>query len=163
MYKFDEKYVKVSSYDIYLALDYIEKNNIEDEKIKDKIDQYTNELVDAEYVKVEECNPMLVYILEMYKSELNLQMIQNSILWSIVNIKNDKKFELEFLYKTVMLEKLKTKKWTDELENQLILKLLKDNLDLYEYIIYTQSINDYMEDNAIKGKCKQKLKNHLKK
>ncbi len=155
------QYVYISSYDILKALDYFEKNNIEDTILKKHLEECSDEFNNKEYVKLKNNDPIIRFILDMYKSELNLQMIQNSLLWSIVNIKNDKKFELELLYKTVMLEKLEAKIWNCEVENQLILKLLKDNQELYQYIIFTQNIDGYMEDVKCKEQIQQKLTKNL--
>ncbi|MCI8778881.1 MAG: hypothetical protein HFI87_07010 [Bacilli bacterium] len=99
------------------------------------------------------------YVLEAYKKKLNLQMFQNSLLWSIVNIENLKKAELELLYKKVMVVKFEDIDSFDEKkENQVLLKLLENNRGLYEYIIYTQNLDDYMKDNDCRYKVKHLLK-----
>lgn len=176
MYQLDDNFVKVSSYDFYLALEYIARNDI---KISEKIyNRYIDQLVTQNCIKIQSdyklfnfesseriIQPIEVinYILEAYKSELNLQMIQNSILWSIINIENDKKCELELLYKNVIATKFKIINiWDDKKENQLILKLLKDNQELYEYIIFTQNMDEYIEDIECKEQIEQKLTKHLK-
>ena len=43
-------------------------------------------------------------------------------------------------------------------ENQVLLKLLENNRGLYEYIIYTQNLDDYMKDNDCRYKVKHLLK-----
>ncbi|MCI9433980.1 MAG: hypothetical protein HFI86_01720 [Bacilli bacterium] len=43
-------------------------------------------------------------------------------------------------------------------ENQVILKLLENNRNLYEYIIYTQDIDGYMKDTDCRYKVKHLLK-----
>ena len=99
----------------------------------------------------------------VYKSELNLQMIQNSLFWAIINIDTSKKFKLEFLYKVFISKKLKMLNiWDDKLENDVLLDLLKDNCELYSYIIFTQNIDDYMEDVECKEQIEQKLAKYLK-
>ncbi len=48
-------------------------------------------------------------------------------------------------------------------KNNLIGELLKNNKELYRYIIYTQSMDTLVEDSYCKEQVGQKLKIHLKK
>ncbi len=165
MYQLDNNYVNVSVYDIYLALEYFEKNNIEDTILKKHLEQCIDEFEfnECEYVKIKNNEPIIRFILDVYKSELNLQMIQNSLFWAIINIDTSKKFKLEFLYKVFISKKLKMLNiWDDKLENDVLLDLLKDNCELYSYIIFTQNIDDYMEDVECKEQIEQKLAKYLK-
>lgn len=149
MYKLNDNYVKVSAYDIYLALGYCEKNNIIDNQLNKLLDDCSSKLASKEYIKLKNDNPIIDYILKMYKDELDLQMIQNSMLWSLINIENIKKAELEFLYKVVIYERLKCgESWSIDKEHDVILKFLENNEDLYQYIIFTQSIDGYISKNG---------------
>lgn len=157
MYKLSNNFVKINSYDFYLAAEYINSNKIlySDETHNNYLEQLEKQGFISEKKNVF----LAYYVLEAYKNELNLQMIQNSILWSIVNIENLKKAELEFLYKQVMAVKFDNMTSFDEKkENKMLLKLLENNRDLYEYIIYTQDIDGYMNDTD----CRYKVKNLLK-
>lgn len=157
MYKLSNNFVKINSYDFYLAVEYINSNKTlySDETHNNYLEQLEKQGFISEKKNVF----LAYYVLEAYKNELNLQMLQNSILWSIVNVENLKKAELEFLYKQVMAVKFDNMTSFDEKkENQVILKLLENNRDLYEYIIYTQDIDGYMND----ADCRYKVKHLLK-
>lgn len=157
MYKLSNNFVKINSYDFYLAVEYINSNKTlySDETHNNYLEQLEKQGFISEKKNVF----LAYYVLEAYKSELNLQMLQNSILWSIVNIENLKKAELELLYKQVMAVKFDNMTSFDEKkENQVILKLLENNRDLYEYIIYTQDIDGYMNDTDCRYKVKHLLK-----
>lgn len=166
MYRLNDKFVNISAYDVYLAHKYITKNqNIVDfDQISKRIELYMRDLnvSNKKSIQINQNDPIVDYILKMYQSELDLQMIQNSIMWSMVNIKNTEKFELEYLYKTVMAQKLKAgASWTHEKENNLIVELLKNINGLYDYIIYTQSMDIYTENAELKLGLQKKLERHL--
>ena len=103
MYKLSNNFVKINSYDFYLALESINSNKTlySDETHNNYVEQIEKNGFISEKKDVF----LAYYVLEAYKRELNLQMLQNSILWSIVNIENSKKAELELLYKQVMAVK----------------------------------------------------------
>lgn len=157
MYKLNNNFVRISSYDFYLAVEYLDSNKIS--YSEETHNNYIEQLEKQDFISEKKNVFLAYYVLEAYKKELNLQMIQNSILWSIVNIENLKKVELEFLYKQVMAVKFENMTSFDEKkENQVLLKLLENNRELYEYIVYTQDIDGYMNDTD----CRYKIKHLLK-
>lgn len=157
MYKLSNNFVKINSYDFYLAIEYINSNKVL--YSEETHDNYVGQLEKQGFISEKKNVFLAYYVLEAYKSELNLQMIQNSILWSIVNSENLKKDELEFLYKRVMAVKFENMdSFVEEKENQVLLKLLENNRELYEYIIYTQDIDGYMNDTDCRYKVKHLLK-----
>lgn len=159
MYKLNNDYVKVSSYDFYLAFEYLDNNDIA--YSNETYNNYVGQLEKKGFITEKKDSFISYYTIEAYKSQLNLQMIQNSILWSIINIENQKKFELEFLYKKIMAIKSQNIDSFDEkMENQLLLKFLKDDEELYEYIILTQNFDDYIHDNSCRNKVKYLLKSY---
>lgn len=157
MYKLSNNFVKINSYDFYLAIEYINSNKVL--YSEETHDNYVEQLEKQGFISEKKNVFLAYYVLEAYKKKLNLQMIQNSILWSIVNSENLKKDELEFLYKRVMAVKFENMdSFVEEKENQVLLKLLENNRELYEYIIYTQDIDGYMNDTDCRYKVKHLLK-----
>lgn len=168
MYILDENFVNISAYDVHLAQKFISKdqNSNDFNQINQRIELYKQDLTvsDKKFIKINQHDPIVNYILEMYKGELNLQMLANSIMWSIMNIRNDKKFEIENLYKNVMLERLHSNEpWTSEKENKTIIEFLNDNKELYAYIICTQSIDECIENDERKLEVQKKLEKNLNK